>query len=378
MKICAVIPAAGSGSRAGFEKNKILQKYDGIPVLQRTVSAFAAAEQIGKIIVCIRECDRAEISALLSAFKGVCLICGGATRTESVKNALEFLAKEQTPPDYVLIHDAARPFVSTKIIRDCIETVRAFGSAVCSLPCTDTLVSASNGMVNGKLDRESTFLVQTPQGFSFPQLLAAYRKITPQDVFTDDAGVFAKYIAPPRLFTGERANIKLTFREDFCMTQFRTGIGIDTHAFGKAGDHITLGGVKIPSESGLLAHSDGDVLVHAIMDAFLSAAGLFDIGHYFPDTDPQYKDADSLILLANVKELINKENFAVGNISAAIVAQKPKLAAYIPQMKQNLAHVLQISERNVGITAGTNEGLGYLGRGEGITVTANVLLLPKG
>lgn len=378
MKICAVIPAAGSGSRAGFEKNKILQKYDGIPVLQRTVSAFAAAEQIGKIIVCIRECDRAEISALLSDFTGVCLICGGATRTESVKNALEFLAKEQTPPDYVLIHDAARPFVSTKIIRDCIETVRAFGSAVCSLPCTDTLVSASNGMVNGKLDRESTFLVQTPQGFSFPQLLAAYRKITPQDVFTDDAGVFAKYIAPPRLFTGERANIKLTFREDFCMTQFRTGIGIDTHAFGKAGDHITLGGVKIPSESGLLAHSDGDVLIHAVMDALLSAAGLFDIGHYFPDTDPQYKDTDSLILLANVKELIDKESFAVGNISAAIVAQKPKLAAYIPQMKQNLAHVLQISERNVGITAGTNEGLGYLGRGEGITVTANVLLLPKG
>lgn len=377
MKICAVIPAAGSGSRAGFEKNKILQKYDGIPVLRRTVSAFAAAEQIGKIIVCIRECDRAEISALLSDFTGVCLICGGATRTESVKNALEFLAKEQTPPDYVLIHDAARPFVSTKIIRDCIETVRAFGSAVCSLPCTDTLVSASNGMVNGKLDRESTFLVQTPQGFSFPQLLAAYRKITPQDVFTDDAGVFAKYIAPPRLFTGERANIKLTFREDFCMTQFRTGIGIDTHAFGKTDDHIMLGGVKIPSESGLLAHSDGDVLIHAVMDALLSAAGLFDIGHYFPDTDPQYKDTDSLILLANVKELIDKESFAVGNISAAIVAQKPKLAAYIPQMKQNLAHVLQISERNVGITAGTNERLGYLGRGEGITVTANVLLLPK-
>ncbi len=378
MKICAVIPAAGSGSRTGFEQNKVLQKYDGIPVLRRTVSAFAADEQIGKIIVCIRECDRAEISALLSDFADVALICGGATRTESVKNALEFLAKEQTLPDYVLIHDAARPFVSPKIIRDCIETVRAFGSAVCSLPCTDTLVSASNGMVCGKLDRESTFLVQTPQGFSFPQLLAAYRKITPQDVFTDDAGVFAKYVAPPRLFTGERTNIKLTFREDFCMTQFRTGVGIDTHAFGKAGDHITLGGVKIPSDSGLLAHSDGDVLVHAVMDAILSAAGLFDIGHYFPDTDPQYKNADSLILLANVKELINKEGFAVGNISAAIVAQKPKLSPYILQMKQNLAYVLQISERNIGISAGTNEGLGYLGRGEGITVTANVLLVPKG
>ncbi len=377
MKICAVIPAAGSGSRTGFEQNKVLQKYDGIPVLRRTVSAFAEDEQIERICVCIRECDRAQISALLSDIPGISLVCGGATRTESVKNALEHLAKEQTPPDYVLIHDAARPFVSAKVIRDCIETMRAFGSAVCSLPCTDTLVSASNGMVCGKLDRESTFLVQTPQGFSFPQLLAAYRKITPQDVFTDDAGVFAKYIAPPRLFTGERTNIKLTFREDFCMAQFRTGVGIDTHAFGTSGDHITLGGVKIPSERQLLAHSDGDVLVHAVMDALLSAAGLFDIGHYFPDTDPQYKGADSLILLANVKELIKKEGFAVGNISAAIVAQKPKLASYIPQMKQNLAHVLQISERNIGISAGTNEGLGYLGRGEGITVTANVLLRTK-
>ena len=345
--------------------------------MRRTVSAFAAHEQIEKICVCIRECDRAEILALLSDFPNVRLVRGGATRTESVKNALEFLAKEQTPPDYALIHDAARPFVSAKIIRDCIETLRSFGSAVCALPCTDTLVSASNGMVCGKLDRESTFLVQTPQGFSFPQLLAAYRKITPQDVFTDDAGVFAKYVTPPRLFTGERTNIKLTFREDFCMAQFRTGIGIDTHAFGTSGDHITLGGVKIPSERVLIAHSDGDVLIHAVMDALLSAAGLFDIGHYFPDTDPQYKGADSLVLLAKVKELINKEGFDVGNISTAIVAQKPKLAPYILQMKQNLAHVLQISERNIGISAGTNEGLGYLGRGEGITVTANVLLRSK-
>lgn len=351
MKICAVIPAAGSGNRTGFEQNKILQKYDGIPVLRRTVSAFAAHEQIGTICVCIRECDRAEILALLSDFPNVRLVRGGDTRTDSVKNALEFLAKEQTPPDYVLIHDAARPFVSAKIIRDCIETLHSFGSAVCALPCTDTLVSASNGMVCGKLDRESTFLVQTPQGFSFPPLLAAYRKITPQDVFTDDAGVFAKYVAPPRLFTGERTNIKLTFREDFCMTNFCTGIGIDTHAFADTGSFVTLGGVKIPSERALRAHSDGDVLVHAVMDALLSAAGLFDIGHYFPDTDPQYKGADSLVLLAKAKKLINKEGYAVGNISAAIVAQKPKLAPYILQMKQNLAHVLQISERNIGISA---------------------------
>lgn len=377
MKICAVIPAAGSGRRTGFEKNKILQNCGGVPVLRRTVSAFAAHEQIEKICVCIRECDRAEISALLSDFPNVRLVRGGDTRTESVKNALELLAADPTPPDYVLIHDAARPFVSAKIIRDCIETVRSFGSAVCALPCTDTLVSAQNGMAVGKLDRESTFLVQTPQGFAFPQLLSAYRKIGPQDVFTDDAGVFAEYVTPPRLFAGETTNVKLTFREDFRMTNFCTGIGIDTHAFADTGSCVTLGGVKIPSERALRAHSDGDVLVHAVMDALLSAAGLPDIGHYFPDTDPAYKGADSLTLLANVKELIGKEGYAVGNVSAAIVTQKPKLAPHIAQMKQNLAYVLQISERNIGISAGTNEGLGYLGRGEGITVTASVLLHSK-
>lgn len=157
------------------------------------------------------------------------------------------------------------------------------------------------------------------------------------------------------------------------MQTFRTGIGIDTHAFCD-GDHIMLGGVRIPHESGLAAHSDGDVLIHAVMDAILSAAGLCDIGHYFPDTDPQYKGADSIALFKKVQLLVEKEGFSVGNVSAAIVAQRPKLAPFIPKMKKNLADVLGISATDVGITAGTNEGLGYLGRGEGITVIANVIL----
>ena len=158
------------------------------------------------------------------------------------------------------------------------------------------------------------------------------------------------------------------------MNETRTGIGVDTHAFGADRKYIVLGGVKIPAARGLLAHSDGDVLCHAVMDALLSAAGLSDIGHYFPDTDPQYKGADSLALLGKVRELVKNEGYAVGNISAAIVAETPKLAPYIQKMKQNIADVLQISEHAVGISAGTNEGLGYLGRGEGITVIANVLL----
>lgn len=373
MRICAVIPAAGSGNRAGFEENKILHKTGGMVPLFSVVSAFAANAQIANIAVCIRESDRTEIGKLLARFQNVALITGGATRTESVKNALEAFANEPTPPDYVLIHDAARPFLSQKIIDDCINTVRSFGSAVCALPCTDTAVLSENGFAVSPLPREKLYTVQTPQGFSFSELLSAYRRIGEGETFTDDSGVFAKYVAPPHLFDGERTNVKLTFREDFFMQTFRTGIGIDTHAFCD-GDHIMLGGVRIPHESGLAAHSDGDVLIHAVMDAMLSAAGLSDIGHYFPDTDPQYKGADSIALLKKVQLLVEKEGFSVGNVSAAIVAQRPKLAPFIPKMKKNLADVLGISATDVGITAGTNEGLGYLGRGEGITVIANVIL----
>ena len=158
------------------------------------------------------------------------------------------------------------------------------------------------------------------------------------------------------------------------METYRTGIGTDTHAFGAEKDHIVLGGVKIPSQRGLIAHSDGDVLCHAAMDALLSAAGLSDIGHYFPDTDPQLAGADSLALLQKVRQLLEDAGFSVGNVSAAIVAESPKLAPHIGQMKTNIARALGIAESAVGISAGTNEGLGYLGRGEGITVIANALI----
>lgn len=394
MNVWAVIPAAGTGSRAGFAKNKILQPLGGVSVLRRTASVFAHHPRVGGICVCASEADREAIGRELAGMKNVLLAPGGATRTESVKNALEALAELPCPPDYVLIHDAARPFVSQKVINDCIDTVRQFGSAVCALPCTDTAVRAESGFAAAHVERENLYTLQTPQGFAFAPLCEAYRKLGKGDVFTDDSGVFAKYVGPPRLFAGERRNVKLTFAEDFAMDEIRTGVGVDTHAFvrpkarplgaqatpgpapakiaGAAGAHIVLGGARIPSAFPLAAHSDGDVLCHAVMDALLSAAGLSDIGHYFPDTDPQYRGADSLALLAKVRALLEDEGFAAGNVSAAIVAEMPRLAPYIGQMKQNIAHVLQIPEHAVGITAGTNEGLGYVGRGEGITVVANV------
>ena len=373
MNIAAIIPAAGSGSRAGFSKNKILQKIGGSSVIARTVSAFAQNAGISRIVVCANEADRKDLARELAPFD-LCFAAGGATRTESVKNALGLLAALPYPPDYVLIHDAARPFVSQKVINDCIDTVRQFGSAVCALPCTDTAVLAESGFISDTVERDKLFTLQTPQGFAFAPLYEAYGKITESDAFTDDSGVYKKYVAPPRLFAGEKGNIKLTFAEDFQMETYRTGIGTDTHAFGAEKAHIVLGGVKIPSQRGLIAHSDGDVLCHALMDALLSAAGLADIGHHFPDTDPAYKDADSLALLARVYALLQKRGFSVVNVSAAISAERPKLAPFIAQMKKNLADVLHIFEQCVGISAGTNEGLGYIGRGEGITVIATALI----
>lgn len=373
MNIAAIIPAAGSGSRAGFSKNKILQKIGGNSVIARTVSAFAQNAGISRIVVCANEADRKDLARELAPFD-LCFASGGATRTESVKNALGLLAALPCPPDYVLIHDAARPFVSQKVINDCIDTVRQFGSAVCALPCTDTAVLAESGFISDTVERDKLFTLQTPQGFAFAPLYEAYGKITESDAFTDDSGVYKKYVGPPRLFAGEKGNIKLTFAEDFQMETYRTGIGTDTHAFGAEKNHIVLGGVKIPSQRGLIAHSDGDVLCHALMDALLSAAGLADIGHHFPDTDPAYKDADSLALLARVYALLQERGFSVVNVSAAISAERPKLAPFIAQMKKNLADVLHIFEQCVGISAGTNEGLGYIGRGEGITVIATALI----
>ena len=372
MKISAVVPAAGAGARAGFSKNKLVSFFRGEPVLYRTVSALSACESIGEIVIAAAKRDIAEISAMFEKFANVRAVCGGDTRTQSVLFAL----RACDSPDYVLIHDGARPFVTQKILNDCIETVRAHGSAVCALPVTDTIALCAEEKIGSIPDRSALYALQTPQAFSYAEILAAYEKIG-GETFTDDSGVYAKFVAPPQIFAGDVKNKKLTFREDFLSDPLpapRVGVGIDTHAFGKAQDHIVLGGARIPSESGLIAHSDGDVLVHAVMDALLSAAALPDIGHFFPDTDPAFADADSLRLLERVRDLLAEKGFAPRNVSAAIQAERPRLQKYIFSMRENIARALRISPDDVGLSAGTNEGLGYVGEGKGITVTAYVSL----
>ena len=374
--VCAVICAAGKGLRAGFDKNKLLVRVDGISVLERTVQAFCFGG-IDEIIVTYSPDDLAEMQAAFSGFDNVKFIQGGDTRTASVYNALQAVESE-----IVLIHDGARPFVSRKVIEGCVQSVLDFGSGICAIPCTDTMgVKATTNELVRVPDRNLLVRIQTPQGFYTKDILGAYQKAMAEENlrYTDDSSVYNDFVKFPHLCEGAEENIKLTYKVDFDRLSntngaARCGFGIDTHAFGKPQDYIVLAGVKIPSASGLIAHSDGDVLVHAVMDALLSAAGLKDIGHYFPDTDEKWKGASSMAMLSQVVALINEQGYRAQNISVAIQAEKPRLAKYIDEMKAALSAALDVAENCVGISAGTNEGLGYVGEGKGITVNAYVLL----
>lgn len=374
MKTTAILACAGIGKRVGLKKNKILYNLDNDSVLLRSVENFYINNNIDKIIVSANAVDFEEVKEICSPFKNCKVITGGQTRTDTIKIALSNCDDDC---DIVLIHDGARPFVSQKIINDCVESVKKFGSGICATPSTDTLIEADDDEIKNCIPREKIYSLQTPQGFIFKDIVYAYDMIKCNDVFTDDSSVFAKYVKPPHFFIGEKENIKITYEKDLENNNLFVGVGVDTHAFGSDKDYIILGGEKIPHTTGIIAHSDGDVLIHAIMDAMLSASGLNDIGFYFPDTDQKFKDISSVVLLQEVTKLINDKNMFVKNVSCAIVTEKPKLKDYITKMKQNLSEVLNIEPCHIGITAGTNEKLGYIGRGEGITVNCIATLYKK-
>lgn len=368
--VCAVICAAGKGNRAGFEKNKLLVPYQGTTVLEKTLSVFDCSE-IDEIIVTASETDFDEIQTLCKSFPKASVVLGGETRSHSVYNALK-----QSRSDIVLIHDGARPFVTLDVIRSCIDSIQTNGSAVCAVECRDTIAQTKDGKIVCVPDRNTLRQIQTPQGFYRAEILQAYEQAfaQPNRSYTDDSSVYAAFCKPPCLCEGSSKNVKMTYAEDFQANIARCGYGIDTHAFGKKQEYIVLAGVQIPSESGLIAHSDGDVLVHAVMDALLSAAGLKDIGHYFPDTDDRWKNASSMKMLEQVLSTLAEKGYGVKNLSVAIQAERPRLAKYIDDIQNNLAATLKIPATAIGISAGTNEGLGYVGEGKGITVHAYVLL----
>lgn len=406
MKVSVIICAAGKGERAGFDKNKLLAPVYGAPALYHSVctaDSFLASlgrnysmdadgeyvpdeysgDERAELIITSSPRDMAEITAICAPLGGL-VVEGGETRTESVYNALKHVTG-----DIVLIHDGARPFTADGCYRVCLDCVKKYRSCIIAAPATDTVYIAEDGWAAHIPQRSTVFNVQTPQGFFTEDIKAAYEKaMRSGETFTDDGSVYSRYISPARICPyGTAANGKLTYRQDFdrlndlsfspvCKDGCKVGIGVDVHAFGKKQDFIMLCGVKVPCDEGLVAHSDGDVALHAVCDAILSAAGMRDIGYYFPDSDPALKEADSAEFLKTVVNMVyeKERGYKVGGLSVAIQAEKPRLAPYIEKMKERLSALTGADKENIGISAGTCEGLGFVGEKRGICVTCAALL----
>ena len=385
-KASAVILAAGSSSRMGFDK--LAFDLDGQSVLGRSLRAFDASPRIGEIILVTgQDTDLAQREAACCR-KPVRLVPGGATRAESARIGVEAATKE-----LVAIHDAARPFVTEAVIEAALTGAEEWGAAAPAVPVKDTIKRGTPGdgrtvppqcLVDFTPDRASLYAVQTPQCFDRDTYLRVMEQLDEETarLVTDDASLFELSGLPVRLTQGDYANYKITTREDLPGPQkqgetgMRIGHGYDVHRLVE-GRPLILGGVTIPFEKGLLGHSDADVLAHAVMDAVLGAVALGDIGQHFPDTDPAYAGADSLALARAVAALLAKEGWQVCNIDATILCQRPKLAPHIPAMRQNLAAALGLPAEAVSVKATTEEHLGFTGEGLGIAAHAVALIQPR-
>lgn len=367
-KITVIIAAAGSGERAKLNKNKILEDVGGVSVIRKTFDAFYSSELINEYIVAAKAEELPLIKTLLPDF--VKFTAGGATRTDSVKNALSAVSG-----DIVLIHDGARPFVSEKIISDCIDSAIKFGSGVAAIPSRDT-VAEKSGNAPRYLGKKDLLLIQTPQAFITEEIKRAY-SVAGDKVFNDDGEVYLNCFGKLNFVGGDAKNLKLTYPEDFNRAkETRFGTGFDCHRLVE-NRKLILGGVEIAHDKGLLGHSDADALTHAIMDAILSACAMRDIGFWFPDSDEKYKGADSMKLLAEVLRIVGEKGFKVDSVSAVIMAEKPKLLKHIPSITESLANALGVAPEKIGISATTLEGLGFVGREEGICVHASAVVVKE-
>lgn len=381
--ISAVLVAAGSSTRMGFDKLSF--DLGGETVLHRSIRAFDQCPQIGEIVLVAGK-NRAFVEQqAVGCTKPVQIVAGGATRAESAKNGV--LAAHG---ELVAVHDAARPFVSPAVIAAVLEAAARCGAAAPAVPVKDTIKQAVPGggktmpeacLVHSTPDRSTLYAVQTPQCFDRAQYLAALQELDAEKarLVTDDCSLFELTGRPVQLTQGDYANLKITTREDLPRpaekeeTRMRIGHGYDVHRLVE-GRKLILGGVEIPFEKGLLGHSDADVLAHAVMDAVLGAAALGDIGQHFPDNDPAYAGADSLELARHVARILSEHGYRVENIDATILCQRPKLAPHIPAMRANLAAAFGLPVDAVSVKATTEEHLGFTGEGLGIAAHAVALI----
>jgi 2-C-methyl-D-erythritol 4-phosphate cytidylyltransferase/2-C-methyl-D-erythritol 2,4-cyclodiphosphate synthase len=369
-----LIVAAGKGVRAGGAVPKQYAPLLGKPMLRWTVEAFADyPDALVQVMIGPGQEDlyHEAMAGLTLRPPGI----GGTTRQESVRRGLELL--EPLAPDYVLIHDAARPFISHTVIDGVVEALAAGADgAVPHVPVSDTLRT----LVDGKwvtVPREGLLRAQTPQGFRFGPILNAHRAYADKDV-TDDTAIAEldnlKIVATP----GETNNMKVTTPEDFTTAQIflaarlgdsRTATGFDVHTFGP-GDHIWMGGLKIPHTHGLVGHSDADVVLHAITDALLGTIAAGDIGMHFPPTDERWRGATSSIFLDHAAGLVRVKGGVIVHIDVTVICERPKVGPHRDAMRARIAEILKIDLDRVSVKATTTEGMGFTGRREGIAAEA--------
>lgn len=382
-----LIPAAGSGVRAGGALPKQYTKIAGKTILRHTLDKFMQIQDLIKSIRVV--IDPAHADLYHDAIAGLAIeppVMGAGTRKQSVYNGLQSLCHPERSEgsldssalhqnDIILIHDAARPLVSIDSIQSLLLAMTTEKAATLVAPLADTIVGADYTIH----DRTKLNAVQTPQAFIMPDLLVAHNRFKNDDSFTDDAGLMAASGHNVQLVAGERTNFKITTAEDLIMaerllgntTETRTGFGYDVHAFDPApADNIRLGGIDIPFTRKLLGHSDADVILHAVTDALLGAIGDGDIGQLFPPSDQQWKGADSAIFVIEAVKRVHAKGGKIINIDITLIAESPKIGPYRGRMLTRLSDILQLPADRIGLKATTSEGLGYTGRGEGIVAQA--------
>jgi 2-C-methyl-D-erythritol 4-phosphate cytidylyltransferase/2-C-methyl-D-erythritol 2,4-cyclodiphosphate synthase len=376
--VSAIIAAGGRGERLGASQPKQLLLLGGQPILQRSVDALLAHPRIADLVVALpADLAAAPPGYLLGREKPVTVVAGGARRQDSVANAF---ARIPGHADVVVIHDAARPLVTPGLIARTIDAAVADGAALAAVRATDTVKrSDGQGHVAETLPREQVYLAQTPQAFRVAVLRDA---LAAGGDATDEAALAERAGHRVTLVDGEPSNVKITTAEDLRAAEravsgaapaIRIGQGYDLHRL-VAGRPLVLGGVRIPFELGLAGHSDADIVCHAVTDALLGAAGLGDIGRHFPDTDPRWKGADSVALLAAAWALVRETGYAVLNVDVTVIAERPKLAAHADTMRSNLAGALGCGVSQVSVKAKTNEGVESMGTGQSMAAHAVALI----
>jgi len=382
-RTAAILVAAGRGLRAGAGGPKQYRTLGGRPVIARAMAAFSSHPAVFVVQPVVNPDDASAFEAAVSGLRHEPPASGGATRQASVLAGLEALARHK--PDLVLIHDAARPFVSSELISRAIEAAPITGAAIPAIAVADTIkIIGDAGQVEATPDRSRLRIAQTPQAFRFDVILDAHRRAAREgrNDFTDDAALAEWAGLTVTTFEGDPANMKLTTPEDFIREEsrlaamlgdVRTGTGYDVHAFGD-GDHLMICGVRVPHSRGFLAHSDGDVGLHALVDAILGALADGDIGSHFPPSDLRWKGAASDQFLKHAVQRVGDRGGRIANLEVTLICERPKIGPLRDAMRARIAEIAGVDISRVAVKATTSERLGFTGREEGIAATASATI----